>query len=236
MRRRASPVQETRPGQERHGLTHCGRPATLCAWASFSVELQRWEAHPDSPPAIRWPCPGQQGGPGPLPSRAAHARVRRPRKGEKAGNPRSELSAFSSTVAERRRESSGWPQRQPGVSPQPGGRARPDAGGDSRLHPGSSPPPPCLCFARWIPDVLVAGANGLCGRRCSAPRPPMPSLFNMCGSSLLCVEWLLAWDARFCVGLLHWSGLAPWVYQHYHTPAFLMTFRLSHLWAPTSST
>lgn len=51
------------------------------------MELQRWEAHPNSPPAVRSPCRGQPGGPGPLPSRAAHARVRRPSKGEEAGNP-----------------------------------------------------------------------------------------------------------------------------------------------------
>lgn len=53
VRRRASPVQQARPGQERHGFTHCGRPTTLCSQASFSVEPQRWEAHPESPPG----CP-----------------------------------------------------------------------------------------------------------------------------------------------------------------------------------
>lgn len=92
-----------------------------------------------------------------------------PARERKLETPLSELSAFGSTVAERWRESSGWPQRQPGVSPQSRGRARPDAGGDSRLHPGSSPPPPCLCFARWIPDVHVAGTNGRYGRRMLRP-------------------------------------------------------------------
>lgn len=178
--------------------------------------MQRWEAHPDSPPAVRLPCRGQPGVLAPFPYTLRTREFDAPARKRKLATPLSELSAFSSTVAERRRESFGGPQRQPGVSPQPGGRARPDAGGDSRLHPGSSPPPPCLCFARWIPDVHVAGTNGHCGRRCSAPRPPRPSLFNICRSSLLCMEWLLAWDVIiFCVGLLHWSGLAPWVYQHF---------------------
>lgn len=154
------------------------------------------------------------GVPAPFPHALRTREFDAPARERKLATPQAELSAFSSTVAERRRESSGWPQRQPGVSPQPGGRARPDAGGDSRLHPGSSPPPPCLCFARWIPDVHVAGTNGRCGRGCSALRPPRPSLFNICDSSLLCTKWLLTWDATFCVGLFHWSGLAPWVYQH----------------------
>lgn len=143
------------------------------------------------------------GVPAPFPHALRTREFDAPARERKLAAPLSELGAFSSTVAERWRVSSCWPQRQPGVSPQPGGRARPDAGGDSRLHPGSSPPPPCLCFARWIPDVHVAGTNGRCGQGCSAPRPPRPSPFNICGSSLLCMEWLLAWDATFCVGFLH---------------------------------
>lgn len=73
--------------------------------------------------------------------------------------------------------------------------------------------PACVSRAGFLTFTLQ-GPMGATDGGCSAPRPPRPSLFNICGSSLLCMEWLLAWDVAFCVGLLHWSGLAPRVYQH----------------------
>lgn len=74
-------------------------------------------------------------------------------------------------------------------------------------HPG------CVSRARFLTFTLQGPMSTAGGDAPPRDRPGL--LFNICGSSLLCLEWLLAWDAMFGVGLLHWGGLAPWVYQHF---------------------
>lgn len=87
VRRRAGPVKQARPGQERHGPVQRGRSALLWPpgspqWARRTGSLVRAPAHLSGLcPRTRWP-----GGPGRRPSRAAHARAWRPHAGAEAGD------------------------------------------------------------------------------------------------------------------------------------------------------
>lgn len=78
---------------------------------------------------------------------------------------------------ERRRDGSRrrWLQRS--LVPQlPGGRVRPDAGGDARLRPGYSPPPSRQHFARWAREVTRRGPMDAAGGKL---RPAAAQAFTL---------------------------------------------------------
>lgn len=93
--------------------------------------------------------------PAPFPHALRTREFDAPARERKQATPRSELSAFSSTVAERRRESSGWPQRQPASrrSPEDGRGRTPE--GTAGSTPAPRPRhPACVSRAGFLTFTL----------------------------------------------------------------------------------
>lgn len=167
VRRRAGPVQKARPGQERHDLTWRGRlvaplvrglvlsgaaavvGSSRCPpTAQCTVRARACRGVPASDPlALRTREPGAPALGWRLKTRWAPERSAA--RLAKAGTPQGQLVAAAAASQASRLSAT---RRM----------ARPDSGGDARLLPSWPPPPSCLPFALWAPDVAAVRANG-CG-------------------------------------------------------------------------
>ena len=161
VRRRAGPVQQARPGQERHGPVQRGRSAFL--WPPRSPQRVRCIGNLVPAPAhLSGLCPRTRrpGGPGPRPSRAAHARTWRPHAGAEAGDTRGAGAQCGPLRWGRRSvgtDCGGGGQFSFGGPEDGRGRTRQGTPGSA---PAARPRHPAQGFALRAPDVAAARANG----------------------------------------------------------------------------
>lgn len=171
-------AQSSRRGPARNAMARPGEvgPRSTCPRVS-SAGQQHPEPHPCArpPPSARSAHALARGGPGPCP--AAHARAPRPHAWAEAGDAQESGAqcGWQALCRDSSRQLLWRRQRPVVVSGLPGGRARPDAGGDARLRPSCSPPPSRQGFALWAPDVAAARANGRGRLGGSSRQPPRPS-------------------------------------------------------------
>lgn len=180
VRRRAGPVQQARPGQECHGSAWYGRPAFSSLLGLRLSEATALGGSCPRPPAAQCPV-GARAGPGVLAGAPPELRTRgpcAPAPGRRLGTRRAKEGSafgFSRAGAPQGRSRRRWLQRS--LVPQlPGGRVRPDAGGDARLRPGYSPPPSRQHFARWAREVTRRGPMGAAGGKL---RPAAAQAFTL---------------------------------------------------------
>lgn len=199
VRRRAGPVKQARPGQERHGPVQRGRSALLWPpgspqWARRTGSLVRAPAHLSGLcPRTRWP-----GGslPAPLP-RCARAGLATPRWGGGRGRAGRRSAGRPAPLGQALCRDSSW-RRQFSFGGPEDGRGRTWEGTPGSA-PAARPRHPAQGLALRAPDVAAARANGRGWRGGSSSGSsglhPLSVIFL--GPSLTCMGCLLDWDATF---------------------------------------